>query len=416
MLLPFMAIYLDRRFGQGTASMMVLAGVLIGIVASLLGGHLSDRLGRRPVLLLSEVGAVPAFAAMAVASAPPREAPIAVYSFFVLANALGNLGLPAHDAVIIDLTHTADRKRIYTLNYWTINLALVGGSLAGALMFPDHLPHMLAAASICGLLLATTTFVMIKETRPAPGPGLDRGARRSPSLVGMVAEYRPVLRDRRLIKFLLAATMIMAIEVQLTNNIAIRLARSMPEQDIVPGGWWDLRVDGIEMVGILRGENTVLIVVLALFAERICRRFREGFRLYGGVIAFTAGFVVLGISADARLLLAGMLVATLGELLYVGVEQSRLADSIPEESRTRHMAVYNLHVRAALVIGTLTWSVTSTLPGWAVPALYIGLGLGALLLYRSILVQRTAEPAELELGRLQKVPAGDGEHRPSPAS
>ncbi|GAA2435020.1 MFS transporter [Actinomadura vinacea] len=392
MLLPFMAIYLDRRFGQGHAATMVLAGVLLGILAGLYGGHLSERLGRRPVLLLSESGAAAAFAAMAVAAMPSWDSPIAVYAFFVLANALGNLGLPAHDAVIIDVTHTGDRKRVYTLNYWTINLALVGGSLAGAAFFPDHLPHMLAMAAVLGAGMALLTFVLVGETRPRRDGPRGRGR---PGIARVLADYGPVVRDGALLRFVLAATMLMALEVQLTNYIAVRLARSMPEQDLVPFGPWEVRVDGAEMVGVLRGENTLLIVLLALFAERFLKRLREGPRLYGGIAAYTAGYVLLGVGSDVSLLLFGMLIATLGELLYVGVEQARLADSIPEASRTRHIAVYNLHVRAALVVGTLTWSATNVLPGWFVPALYTCLGVGAAFLYRAVPARRQeAEPVE----------------------
>ncbi|GAB3976810.1 MFS transporter [Actinoallomurus acanthiterrae] len=404
MLLPFMAIYLDHRFGQGPAATMVLAGVLVGILAGLYGGHLSERLGRRPVLLLSESGAATAFAAMATAAVPSWESPTAVYAFFVLANALGNLGLPAHDAVITDVTHADDRKRVYTLNYWTINLALVGGSLAGASFFSDHLPYMLAMAAVLSLVVAVLTFALVRETRP--GQGKERwhgsGRRVRPGIARILTDYGPVIRDGALIKFVLAATMLMALEVQLTIYIAVRLARSMPDQKLLPFGWCEVRVDGLEMVGVLRGENTLMIVFLGLFAERLFKRLGEGPRLYGGIVAFTAGYVVLGVGSDVSLLLFGMLIATLGELLYVGVEQSRLADSIPEESRARHIAVYNLHVRAALVVGTLTWSAANLLPGWFIPALYAFLGLGAALLYGSIPVRRRkAKPVAL-VGRQRR--------------
>lgn len=56
-MLPFLAIYLTRSLDYSTAfAGLVLGGVGLGaVVASLVAGVLADRVGRRPVLLWSQV-------------------------------------------------------------------------------------------------------------------------------------------------------------------------------------------------------------------------------------------------------------------------------------------------------------------------------------------------------------------------
>jgi len=93
---------------------------------------------------------------------------------------------------------------------------------------------------------------------------------------------------------------------------------------------------------------TAVRVVLALVVLGTLKRLNDRFRLYVGVGLFTLGTIVMAISNSGWILLAAMLVLTIGELLNVPVQQAMLADLVPERSRTRYMAIFNLNVRLVL--------------------------------------------------------------------
>lgn len=55
MFLPFMAIYFAKYFGETLAGILVAVITVVGLVSSLYGGQLADKLGRKKIMLLSEV-------------------------------------------------------------------------------------------------------------------------------------------------------------------------------------------------------------------------------------------------------------------------------------------------------------------------------------------------------------------------
>ena len=57
LLFPFFALYITERFGVGMTQAGILLGMssLFGLVGSLIGGALTDRIGRRPLILFGLV-------------------------------------------------------------------------------------------------------------------------------------------------------------------------------------------------------------------------------------------------------------------------------------------------------------------------------------------------------------------------
>ncbi len=86
-------------------------------LSQLVGGELTDRLGRRPVMLLSFL-VTPIFmlATRLRATFPPHRALHLHRRFFT------DLYRPAVGAAIADLVPAESRTRAYGYNYWAINL------------------------------------------------------------------------------------------------------------------------------------------------------------------------------------------------------------------------------------------------------------------------------------------------------
>lgn len=386
MLMPLMTIRLADLYGAATAGALVLTVAVAGILANLLGGHLADVRGRKPLLLAGEAGATVTFVALALAASGWWDSAIAVYLFFLLNIALSQLATPAAEAMIIDVSTPENRTLVYTINYWATNLAFTIGAMLGGFLYRDYFPHLLAGAALLSLATSLVTLWFITESAPEGGSGNERGPR------ALLLGYRTVARDRVFHKMFFAAVLITVVEMQIGYYIAVRLAEDFPRQSLLSFGDWALSVDGVSMMGILRAVNAALVVLLILVSGKLLGNLPDRLRLFVGLGMFTAGYMVWAVSNDGRVLLLAAAVLTLGEIASVPVRQTLLANHIPADSRTRYMAVYTFNARAGLMIAALCVTLGAVVPPAVMSVIFGVCGALAALLYH--LVLRDAARAE----------------------
>lgn len=141
---PFLAIYLTQVKGasSGFAGAVIAASSLIGIAASFYGGYLSDRFGRKTIMLVSIFGWTFVFAGFTLADH--------VWTFFVM-NALNGLCRalfePTSRALLSDVSKPETRLFVFNLRYTAINLGVVFGPLLGLYLGSSKttLPFFIAA-------------------------------------------------------------------------------------------------------------------------------------------------------------------------------------------------------------------------------------------------------------------------------
>ncbi|HKS46138.1 MAG TPA: MFS transporter [Amycolatopsis sp.] len=381
MIATFIAIYLASRVGVVATGALVLLLAAAAMVAMLVGGHLSDGWGRRPVLITGEFAACGFLVLMTVANFA-GWGPLAVFFSYALVKFSTSIAMPANDSMIVDVTTPENRKFVFTVNYWAVNLALAGGAMLGGFLYGTHFGLLIAVAAVGmgGALLVTVLFV--SETKPETATG-EPPAKRS-GFGQFVDGYRLVLVDRTFGRLLIAATLGMTLELQMSNYIGVRLADDLPVQRLFPFG----DVDGVRMLGLLKAENTVLVVIMALFMHVLLRRMSDRMRLYAGIAMFAGGFAVLAVGHSAWVLLLACLVLTIGELMNVPVKQSLLAELAPEQGRPRYMAAYNLNIRIAQALAAGFISLGAIVSPWGISALYVLMGVVIIIQYRAILARR----------------------------
>jgi DHA1 family multidrug resistance protein B-like MFS transporter len=387
MILTYIAIYLASRVGLATTGVLILVFAVFAVFGMLVGGHLSERWGRRPVLIVGDLTGCVFLVLMATAYYADWGA-FAVYFSYAVVKFGTNLALPANDSTIVDVTPPADRKYVYTVNYWVINLGLGAGALLGGFLYSTHFGVVIVGGAIGMAIALGVTVLFVAETKPeiAEPPTKLRG------LAQFVQGYRVVLVDSTFRRLIIAATLALTLEGQLSTSIGIRLSQTMPAQYVFPFG----EVTGVQMLGVLKAVNTILVVLLALVINSLLRRVSDRIRLYTGVALFTGGFAVLAVSDTAWVLLLACLVMTIGELMNVPVKQALLAELAPEDGRPRYMAAYYLHIRFGQVLNSLLISLGAVLSASGMAGIYLLMGVLIILQYRTILARRDAR-AEVEV-------------------
>ncbi|QRZ91296.1 MFS transporter [Bacillus subtilis] len=128
MSIPFLAIYLTAVQGASAsyAGLVIAASSSVGILASFYGGYISDKFGRKNMMLVSIFGWMLVFMGFAAASH--------LWVFFVV-NALNGLCKslfePASKALLSDMTEEKTRLLVFNLRYAAINIGVVFGPVLG---------------------------------------------------------------------------------------------------------------------------------------------------------------------------------------------------------------------------------------------------------------------------------------------
>ena len=399
MLVPLMVIYFAKLYGAATAGLMTLTVASAAITCNLVGGHLADIYGRRPVLLGGELGACLSYTGLALLASPLGNGNgILMFALYLCAACSSGIALPANDAMLVDVTTTESRTVVYTISYWSTNLAFMLGSLVGGFFYNGHFWQLLTAAAVMLFGNFSTTFFGVSETAPEGGVENPRGVKSA--LVG----YAGVVRDRVFLRLILAALLVRSVEVQISSSIAVRLGDHFTTQDLLHIGSWQLRVTGVNMLGIMRAVNTLLVVCCALWLGKLLGKVDERRRLMVGLVVFTVGYMVWAVSGDAWTLIVATFVVTAGELMSAPVKQTLLAKAVPDQARTKYMAAYGLQVRLGLLVGSLCVTLSAVVPDWGMAALYAVFGAAAMALYQSLFRAQDAQDAQ----DAQQAAAGSG--------
>jgi len=384
MVIPLMAIYLSASLGPGTAGLLILASVGIAMVANLASGHLADVLGRRRTLIIGAVAMTIGFSGMALAAAPWYSSPWAVFAFYAIQAAAASFIQPVHEAVIIDVTIPENRNVVYTINFWSLNMALAAGALLGGFLYENHIVELFVGASTLALCATLLTIRFLPETAPprehTNPPDSPRWAPRA-----IAQGYAIAFKDRRFLALCLAMTLILGLEAQRTTGyVAVRIAEQVPDQPILPFLGWLPELSGVQLLATLQALNTLSVVLLALVSERLLRRLNNHARVLIGVALFTVGCAVLATSNVAAILMVAILTLTVGELMHIPVMQSVLAGAVPEESRTKYMAVFQLTIRGGMIVASVSLTLGEVFSPFGMAGLYVSLGLVAAILYHSL--------------------------------
>lgn len=162
--IPFLTLYLTSQRGV-SVSQAALTVSLFGagsFAAQLVGGELADRLGRRPVLLMSLFIAPVAMISLGFA----HDLPLIAF-FTLILGFFTDLYRPALSAAVADLVPSSARTRAFGYQNWAVNL---GFSLAPILAgFMAHYNYLLLfiGDALTTFIFGLIVYARIPETRPA---------------------------------------------------------------------------------------------------------------------------------------------------------------------------------------------------------------------------------------------------------
>ncbi|MET9964854.1 MFS transporter [Streptomyces sp. NPDC006356] len=324
----FMALYLtlDRGYSATYAGLVAALHGLGGVVSSIGAGVMTDRLGRRPTLLVAQ-----ASTAASVALLGFMHHPVAIAAVAFLVGAASNASRPAVQAMMADIVRPEDRVRAFSLNYWAINLGFAVSSMAaGFIAEVSYLAGFLIEAGMTAVC-AVVVFVKLPESKPPRQTGADKGGDEEVRL-------GTVLRDRRFMA-VVGLSFLVALVFQ---QGAVGLPVAMGAAGFSPADY-----------GLAIAVNGVLIVALQIPVTRFIERRDTGRILVVSSLLAGYGFGLTAFAGSVGVFALTVCVWTLGEMLNAPTQTGLVVRLSPTQGRGRYQGMYTLSWSVAALVAPL---------------------------------------------------------------
>ena len=329
MIFPFFALYLTRKFDVGMTEVGVLFAVfsLSGFISSTIGGALTDRLGRKGIVIFSLIAS--SFSAVAMGLVTSFSA------FFVLAMTVGilsDLAGPAHNAMVADILPEKQRAQGYGIIRVAFNLSVSIGPVIGGLLATRSYLALFIADAVISLITAVLVWRFMPETKPEA-----RADAPQESWAGSFRGYFKVLRDLPFLLFMGACILMTLVYLNMNTTLGVYLrdAHGIPESGY----------------GYIISLNAVMVVLFQFWITRRIEKRPPLLMMALGTALYAIGFGMYGFVSTYFFFMLAMVVITVGEMIVSPVAQALVAKFAPEEMRGRYMAVFGYSWGISFMVG-----------------------------------------------------------------
>jgi MFS family permease len=317
LLFPFFALYITSKFDVGMTEVGVLfaAFSVSSFVGSAIGGALTDRFGRKGIIMFGLIASSFSTVAMGLIGT--------FQTFFFLALFVGiltDVAGPAHQAMIADILPEEKRADGYGILRVAFNLSVViGPAIGGLLASRSYLLLFLSDATI-SLLTVILIAIFLPETKPEAHPDAPKE-----TVAGSFAGYGLVFRDAAFMLFLGAVMLQVFTYMNMNTALGVYLRN---EHGTPESGY-----------GLLLSINAAMVVFMQFPITRRITKYPPMLMMAAGTLLYVIGFSMYGYVSTYALFIVAMVIITIGEMVVSPVSQALVAAFAPEEMRGRYMAI-----------------------------------------------------------------------------
>ncbi len=374
-----MALFFAQEMSKVWAGTFLICTVFISFLVNLIGGYISDRFPRKRVLVLTSFISALMFFMMTI-SLLPKQNIIWLFAFAYVAYIItSSLGRPAMHAIIIDSTTPENRKEVYALDYWLVNLSMAIGAALGGLLYINHQVELFAMLTFTSISLPIAYKIWLIDEHTNQIEKKHHNV-----FMDLIQNYKVAFQDRPFVKVVVGSMLIFAAEFTLNSYIGVRLAETFESVHI-----GDFQVAGVRMLSILNIENMLLVVCFTFLINRFTDRFSKKKVLLSGLIIYSVGYITITSANTWYILILFNFIATIGELIYSPVRNAEQANMIPKNKRGSYSAFSNFSFSGADLIARSTIIIGAFLLP-TMMSVYIGilLMIGIFLVYTGFFIKR----------------------------
>jgi MFS family permease len=323
-IVPYLTLVLLRDFhlSEADTAALLCAYGIGSIVSILVGGALTDRLGRRATLMLSLFGSGTLAMAIGLATSVQVFIPLLLVFGFV-----ADLYRPAASAIVGDLLASNERATGFAALRMAVNLGFAFGMALGGFIADWNWRWLFLGDGTTTILYGLVVLLFIPETRPLIPVKEPRVA---------AARLESPWRDRVFLRMAFTSFLFSMAFFSDMTVLPLTITVSAHYPAAVYGG--------------LVGLNGLLIALFELSAVAALKRYRRLRVAALGAILCGLGFGLTGLVLHWSWFLVVILLSTAGEILSSPQQMAFVADWAPPRARGRYLSLYQATWSLALAV------------------------------------------------------------------
>ena len=310
----FMGIWATRHLGadKGQLGIAFLVGAVLAAASGFVGGHLSDRFGRRPLILVGWGGMAVYMLGFLFADGSTLTG----LAYLSCAGIFGSLGGSVAQAMVADLVPTEKHEASYASVRVAANLGVTMGPPLGSLFLLVGSWTLLfvgvSALSAAAWWLALRYLPHRGQYAPEGPP--ERGS------------FAVILRDRPFLLFLGSSMLAWLVYVAFEVVLPVSLTTTY---GFAPAAW-----------GVLVIVNPLMVTFCQLRLTRAVEHISPWVKLAVAMPLMGVPFTLLSVSAAVPVVLLVIFLFVIGEMLWVPTSQSVVAGLAPADLRGAYMGAF----------------------------------------------------------------------------
>ena len=330
LLFPFFALYITQKFDVGMTQAGILLGIssLFGLIGSIVGGAITDRFGRRRLILFGLTTSALSSLFFGLASSLKT-----LYFLIVIVGLLSRIAVPAYDAMMADILLEAKRQEGFGIVRVAFNYAWIFGTALGGFIAARSFFTLFLMDAILSMVAAVILYYFLPETKPISRLEI----KENESFLNTIAGYQVVLRDLAFTGFLLVGIVVLIVYQQEYSSLPVYLR--------------DVHQIDSKSYGVILSIAGFEVVIFQFWISRTIRRYAPFLMMMLGALVLTIGFGMVGFVSGFSLFLVAVITITIGEMIFYPTSQTLAASFAPENMRGRYMAVYGLAWAIPATIG-----------------------------------------------------------------
>src|ERR1041385_8600980 len=294
LLFPFFALYITQKFHVGMTQAGVLLGMssLFGLMGSIIGGALTDKFGRRRLILFGLV-----FSALSSLTFGRAWDIKTLYFIIVVVGLLSRIANPAYDAMLADILPEPKRQEGFAITRVAFNFAWIFGTALGGLIASRSFLALFVIDAILSTAIALFLYFYLPETQP----GLHHEEKKSEPFFKTIVGYKIVLRDLAYMVFTLVGIISLLVYQQEYSSLSVYLR--------------DIHHISSEDYGVMLAIAGLEVVLFQFWISRTARNYSPFMIMAFGTLFFVAGFTMIGFVHGVLLFMFCITLITIGEMI-----------------------------------------------------------------------------------------------------
>lgn len=330
MMRPFLVLYLYNQLkGSILLSMLVVSlSPFVGMLVNLVAGRLSDKIGRKPVMLAALIIEGAAMLAFLAATNVWHFALISVLSG--IGHALFG---PAANAQVSDVVPEDKRPEVFALFHTALNLGAAAGPLLGLVLYSWNMHIVFLICALSTGIYAIVVWWKVPETLPSDlkeQTGIQGRSQASPIR----------LREHKLLLWItLSAMPVTMLYAQVESTFPLHLQTRFENYQTI--------------YATLMTFNGLTVILLQMWIARKTKDFPVHWIMGISYALFAAVSLGYGFAPWFAMLLAVELIFTTGEMLNGPHTQKLVSVIAPPEHRGLYFSIFGMNWQLARAIGPL---------------------------------------------------------------